>query len=180
MSRRWILIALGAVIVLGGGGFAFAKLFGSITGAVREMPRAMFPGEKTLDLPAGPHKIYYEAETIIDGKHFASSSGHIRCQVVGPDGAPLELTTPSMNETYQASGYRGNALFVFEVTTAGTHKLTCVFPDRDDAQAVLAVGRGVLRRSMFTTGAIGLGSFVVGIAVILVGVFTGRKRRPGR
>jgi hypothetical protein len=170
MSRAWYLTIVVPLAVCVLGVFAFIRLVDNIEG----MQRFVIPGERTLTLERGEHKIFAESESHVDGVAYSNERFAVRCSAEA-DGKPLELRTVTGKIKYSLGGYSGRAMFAFTMPAAGAARIACT---TEDGKAVLAVGTGIGVSIVAAVLTLVLG--ILGTIGAFVIVFVLRRRRLKR
>lgn len=184
-SRRGLLIALGAVCIVGGL-VAAVLLWNSAsqrqTSAIENFARAPIGCDTTLDfIEPGEYLLFVETVGNLDGVRgdcnvegaFDGADGDdpdVEITLVDPDNNEVDLNRSFGEVTYDAAGYRGEARFSIDIEETDDHVLRAE-SDVDEV-FVVAVGRdpsaGVagLRIGAIAAGLIGL---LVGLVLVLLG-----------
>ena len=138
MSRAWYLtvlvpLAFGVII----GGISLSRMMEQI----ESMPRAVIPGERTFELPAGEHIIYGETYSVVDGVVYRNKRFTATCTVTRADGTPIPFESYGGKMRYGIGVYSGRAIFKFELESPGAAKVSC--STKDGSKLVIAVGEGI-------------------------------------
>ena len=166
------------VLVLGVTGLA-AVLYMGLSGLA--MQRVVVPGSAELALEeAGRYTIYHESRSVVDGRVYdvADVSGLTVELVSAETGESVPLDSPVANTTYDLRGRSGRGVLTFEVDRPGAYRLSADYPAGGGPETVLAVGKGIGTRiatTVFGAIAIGIGSFLLAVAIGIV-TFVRRRR----
>lgn len=147
------------------------------------LKQIVVPGERVLALEPGVHTVFLETHSVVDGRTYVVDNvAGLSVNVVGADGAPVAVTTPTASSTYALGGRAGYAINTFEIERAGDYSVSARYPDGDGPTTVIAVGQGFLSLLLVTVfsalaAALTGGLLAIGV-VIWVAVLRRRARRP--
>jgi hypothetical protein len=169
VTRRWYLASL------------VPMLFGVIIGVltllsayvnVKDMPRLVAPGEKTIHFDGGMYLLYGEHASFVDGTAYHTDELSVRCTLRDAAGASVAVEPPRSVTSYRFPTFEGSAVFQMSITRPGDYTLAC--DTGSQAHVVVAIGRNIR-----ITLIIGLVAFLAGIAGALVAlvVVWGRRKR---
>lgn len=173
-------------MLAGVGLFLYVLIYG-IFHITDNLTQIVVPGQKELTLqPNLKYTIFLEEESVVDGKVYSLTGNlaGLACRVTSEtSGKNIELRSASISTNYNLGSRSGHSVLEFFTEEAGVYRIACGYgDDREDPQAVLAVGSGLTERifrivagsllAMFGGGGLG--------AVILVGVFIFRERAKKR
>jgi len=178
-GRIWYLVAVG--IFLAGMAAMAVFLLTRLTGFDEGLTRFIVPGEQALTLDAGNYTIFHEAQSVIDGKIYASSGlGGLMVNVTGPDGGEVALRS-SGSGRYTFGGHTGFAVFDFTAASAGAYVVAGRYADgAPGPETVLAVGQGFLSSLLWTIfGALGIAFGGAAIAAAIGVTVLVKRRRAG-
>ena len=178
-GRIWYLIAIGVFIA--GMVAMVVFLVTRLTGFDEGLTRFIVPGEQTLTLEGGNYTIFHEAQSVIDGKIYASSGlGGLEVTVTGPDGADVPLAS-SGSGRYTFGGHSGFAVFDFTAPAAGPYVVAGRYADASPGpETVLAVGHGFLSSLLWTVfGSLGIAFGGAAIAAAIGVTVLVKRRRAG-
>ena len=178
-GRIWYLV--GFAIFIAGMATMAIFLFSSLTAMQDGLTRFVVPGERTLALVAGDYTIFHEAQSVIDGRIYASEGlGGLAVSVAGPDGGGVPLTAAGSGR-YTFGGHSGYAVFNFTAAAPGNYTIAARYDDgAAGPETVLAVGAGFLSSllgTIFGALAFAFGGAIIA-AIIIVGALL-RRRRAG-
>lgn len=172
---KWLYVLAGVVAV----GGSSASLYSGCSGAadsIRDMRRAVSPDASVVELPAGRHGVFYESVSSVNGASIRDSGPRqLRCDLTGPEGDAVELTTIGRVERYNLAGYSGELLWDIEVERGGAHLLTCS-SDRG-GQYVVAIGEGFTVGDVMIAIVGGAASVMVGLAIFFLAFIRRRSSR---
>jgi hypothetical protein len=178
-SRKGYVFAA-AVLAAGVVGFALV-LFLGLSGL--SMQRVVVPGSAELTMEeAGRYTIYHESRSVVDGRVYdVTDVSGLTVEIVSAEtGESVPLDSPGANTTYELRGRSGRGVLTFEVDRPGAYRLSAEYPAGGGPETVLAVGKGIGTRiamTVFGAIAIGIGSFLLAVAI---GVVTFVRRRRAR
>ena len=178
-GRIWYLVAVG--IFLAGMVAMAVFLLTRLTGFDEGLTRFIVPGEQALTLDAGNYTIFHEAQSVIDGKIYASSGlGGLMVNVTGADGGEVALRS-SGSGRYTFGGHTGFAVFDFTAASAGAYVVAGRYADgAPGPETVLAVGQGFLSSLLWTIfGALGIAFGGAAIAAAIGVTVLVKRRRAG-
>lgn len=178
-GRIWYLVAVG--IFLAGMAAMAVFLLTRLTGFDEGLTRFIVPGEQALTLDAGNYTIFHEAQSVIDGKIYASSGlGGLMVNVTGADGGEVALRS-SGSGRYTFGGHTGFAVFDFTAASAGAYVVAGRYADgAPGPETVLAVGQGFLSSLLWTIfGALGIAFGGAAIAAAIGVTVLVKRRRAG-
>jgi hypothetical protein len=178
-GRIWYLVGL-AIFIAGMGTMAIF-LVTRLSAMEDGLTRIVVPGAQTITLAAGSYTIFHEAQSVIDGKIYASPGlGGLTVSVSTPDGTTLPLAAAGSGR-YSFGGHTGFSVFDFTAPTAGDYTVAARYDDgATGPQTVLAVGTGFmsgLLATIFGSLAFAFGGAIIA-AILMVGVLV-RRRRAG-
>jgi hypothetical protein len=167
------IVSLAVGVVLGV--VSLVLLLTGVVGAVSDWvnaPLYPFPGSATVTLDAGRYVIF-ESTTGFNG---LSTNDF---QVAGPDGQPLQLGVPTVNQDFSRPEGNFEAVVTFEAPQSGAYEVTGSPTDQGNTGYFLVardLGAAVTSRAGWGVGIIGGGLLVVlGIVMLAVGL-TQRSR----
>ncbi len=178
-GRIWYLVAVG--IFLAGMAAMAVFLLTRLSGFDEGLTRFIVPGEQALTLDAGNYTIFHEAQSVIDGKIYASSGlGGLMVNVTGADGGEVPLRS-SGSGRYTFGGHTGFAVFDFTAPSAGAYVVAGRYADgAPGPETVLAVGQGFLSSLLWTIfGALGIAFGGAAIAAAIGVTVLVKRRRAG-
>ena len=179
---RWHYLAGGLLLVAGAVLFV-VFLIVELQGYKPHI-RVVVPGTHRIELEdAGEYTVYYEYESVIEGRTFSSDrtlSGILVGITRVGEPEPLKLTHVSERDTYETAQYAGGSILTFEGEGPGAYEITAVFPDRFQTgpSIVLAIGRFSLVRTVFSLLFFLLAGLLLG-GFVIVRAFVRRRRIPG-
>lgn len=169
----WLWV-LGAALIIIPGIIALVLFFVDIINTPSE--RYVFPGTHEIQFDdTGEYTVYYEYQSTVDGVAYLTSEDIPDLQVMlqsKDDLERVEIESASFNESYSYGSRAGKSLFEFDIDEPGVYILTAEYQDGSSTpDIVLAVREsldiiGIMLRSLF----IGLGGFILGVIVILLGI----------
>jgi hypothetical protein len=170
---------LGIFLVIGGCGASVYRGFSTIPETIHKVakfPRAIFPGEAEMQLPAGDLTLYAETKSMVDRVVVVSGGiSDLRCQLRDVDGKPVEIRLGGMNEKYSFGGYDAQSIGHLTAPAAGTYRLSCT--GAEGSQAVLAIGNLGFFGLVVDLGGPALAGFLLGITTIIAVFFMRRRQR---
>jgi hypothetical protein len=178
--RKGCALALtGALLLLLGIGVGIAGIASGIAGGfgvISGMQRFTVPGEHTLEV-AEPrrYRIYHETGAVDGGvAYWGSLPAELHLRLLDPEGEEVRLEPVTTSETYSSGSREGRALFAFNATRTGPHRLIASAPPGSPA-AVLAVGRGMGSLVGWIFGGIGAAFFgtclgTIGAVLLVIGL----------
>jgi hypothetical protein len=180
MSRIWYLVAF---LVFGAGVAAAGWLLWSgLSGLGTALARVIVPGATVISLDnPGSYTIFHEAESVIDGRLYASHNiAGLQVKVTSETtGSAIPVTTPSSHASYSLGGHSGVSVLAFDIAEPGRYRLSGSYRDgRAEPRAVLAIGHGFVGRllgTIFAALGAGFGGFVAAVAIAIV-TFVKRRR----
>ncbi|MGI8793553.1 MAG: hypothetical protein ACR2H3_10300 [Acidimicrobiales bacterium] len=146
-SSRWYRVGAAVVIV---GLIASVGWWVHATTQVHKAVgdlRRLSPFGGVIELPAGEHTFWIEGECLTcRGNSAAEYRAAATASVTGPSGQSVALVVPGDERLFNTGGDEGKALWWFEVTEAGPHRVALGFDTRDPwdnrLPAKVAIGRG--------------------------------------
>lgn len=145
--------------------------------------RKVVPATFTMQIDEpGKYLIYYEHQSVIDGRSFQTSrqTPALNFQLADATGQPISLDPPRMQHTYETPSRQGSSWFEFEAPAAGTYELEVTGTGNE--QYVIAVGQPTLgtflvgMATLICAGALAMVMLVVGSVLLVVG-FVKRSAR---
>jgi len=181
-SPLWFVLA--GVIAIAGFVAAGLQVYSGIGAVEGRLMQVVMPGSAVLNLKEpGTYTIYYERQSVVDGRVYAGSGvGGLRLSMRGPGGDDVRLVANSGGASYKFGSREGRSIYSFTATTAGEHRITGTLPDgRSEPKVVLAVETGLLGgMARMIGGAIGLAFGGLLIAGILVAVTLWQRHKAKR
>jgi hypothetical protein len=142
-SRWWYGLAATILII---GFMCWCIVFFALFFYIEHSPQqAIVPGIHRLELPtSGTYVIYYEYQSIVDGKTFSTSKDlalGLKCSVQTLDGTEeIAVSSTSPNATYNYRGKRkGVSIFKFKIAHPGTYILTGKY-DNGTGKPIIVLG----------------------------------------
>lgn len=179
---RWYY-CLAVLIFIAGGVIFFSYLFSSLGDLSEELTQIVVPGSSDLVLGAGKYTIFYENESVVDGRIYSTGQAISGLQIELKNkstGFKVPLHSPQGSFTYSIGGRSGRAILEFGIDRQGVYELSALYLEGSGPEVVLAVGRGLFDNliSVIVVGiVIYLGSILASMAIVVV-VY--QKRRSAR
>lgn len=154
-----------------------------ITTVSSSSEQIVMPSSTDIELvDPGKYYIYYEYESVVDGKIYSTGSADVsgfRVFIVNKsNNENVELLTPIFNSNYSFSGRTGYSVFEFMIEEPGSYEITGHYEHGAGEEIVLAIGKGFVG-NMFASilGAIAIlfGSTAICIAIIVITTIKRRK-----
>jgi hypothetical protein len=178
-----IWYAIGALIIIGGMVGAVVGAIHAVSGLESKFTRFAMPGSVDLHLAQpGQYVIYYEHRSVVDGEIFQTPEvTDIKCAVTSPSGEAVEINPTGFTATYSLSGREGTTLAQFSVSSAGTYRIKCAYPNGKGTRIALAVAPlgDATASSLLVWAALALGSLGLGLAVLITTLVLRASKREG-
>jgi hypothetical protein len=171
-----LIFLIGSILACG---TIYPKLFGAQKSLFEAfdllgLERVIVPGSAEIELTQeGPHAIYYEYRSVVDGKPYSSSKGmpRVECTFDSLDGTAKILAVPDYVPTNRYSigldRRAGYLAMSFTVDEPGKYELTCSYPNGSShPKIVLAIGQNILVE-FFRTAYESVGPFMISSSILL-------------
>lgn len=161
-GRGWYALAVLPAIC----GFAAMGviLFTSLSKLDDGLEQIVVPGARELRLEPGPHTVFLEYNSVVDGRVYrVDQVSGLAVRVEAANGAPVAVRAPMGSSYYTLGGRQGEAINVFDVEQAGAYRISADYDGAAGPQTVIAVGQGFM-------GAL-LASVFGGLGAAFLGVF---------
>ena len=168
LPRTWYLVAAGLMICAASIAIIAWTQMGS---RVEGLQRVVMPGSAKLTVPAGVSTLYFERESVVEGKAY-STPGPFTYQCDFVEKGNVELRPSPGKVSYSISGFSGRNAFDVDTKVAGDYTLQC--SSQNNQQFVLAFGRGV--GSAVVVAVVALFPFLLGVAGVLAIYLIRRKQ----
>jgi hypothetical protein len=167
MNRRWYLISLVPLIF---GVIIGAATFLSAYVNIKQLPRLVVPGEKTLHFDGGIYLLYGEVDSVVDGTTYHADELSLRCTVHDAARTDIPLRAPRSTSRYGFSAYDGRSVYEVSILKPGDYTVAC--ETSSTQHAVVAIGHNI-----GITLIIGIIAFLTGIVgAVIAFVIVWRKR----
>ena len=171
LPRTWYLVSAGLMICAASIAIIAWTQMGS---RVEGLQRVVMPGSVKLTVPAGTSTLYFERESIVEGKTY-STPGTFSYQCDFSEKDNVTLRPSSGKVSYSISGFSGRNAFDVDTQVANTYTLRC--SSQNGEQFVLALGRGV--GSAVVVAVVALFPFLFGL-VSVIAIYSIRRRQRRR
>lgn len=168
------------VFAVGLGLFLFVLLNGIFSVVEKIGMQVIVPGTEIIELKeAGKYSIFYEYESVIDGKIYSSNSIYgLKCTLKDVNtGDFITLSNSKSNFNYSVNGREGRSVLEFVIDKPGKYEFEAWYETENDNKAVLAIGKG-FGSTLFVTILLSFITLFGSLATsIIIFVITFVKRR---
>lgn len=136
------------------------------------MTRFVVPGSASVKIDKPANKtIFYEYKSSLNGRTFDTPKAltNLQVTVTGPDGGPVKVKQPRIDETY-SSGRSGRAVLTFHPRRAGYYKVSANYVGPNQGDRVLAVGELGLGKILISAFLVIL---LCGLIAVIIAVVNG-------
>jgi hypothetical protein len=143
--------------------------------------RLILPGSQEITMDAGDYTLFYEHKTVLNGNEYTSdiTVPEIRFFVMAPDESGLELTAPTVSDSYEFEGREGYSVVEFTIDSPGDYTVGGGYEDgRLGSLFVFALGKSATGSLLIAVISI-VGGLGVSAALI-ANTFMTRRRGVGR
>ena len=177
---RWFY-GLAVVIVLAGSAVFIVFLLGSLGGLTKGLQQVVVTGnyELTFEKP-GNYLVYYEYESVIDGKVYSTGEAlsGVQCAINHTaSGRNIRVGPASTSSTYTMGSRAGKAILQFSIDEPGLYEFSAWYEDNGQ-DIVLAVGPDFtmgLFMSIFGGIAVLFGSWVIACIIFIITLIKRKK-----
>jgi hypothetical protein len=170
-SGAWYLIGVGLMI---SAATMAGIAYGSMKDGIEGMQRVVMPGRAEITVPAGTSTLYVEEHSVVGGKTYeVSDAFQFRCDIDEKQ-RKVSMTKPMSTVSYSIGDFAGHNAIDVDVVQAGGYMLAC----QAEKPFVIAVGRGIGKA--IVVAIIGIGPFLVGLAIVVFVFFKRRSQQPAK